>query len=1023
MKTYPSFFKTGLRLLALQCALLLCQTLFAAVTFTNTPSVVSNTYAGMVTLQIGGLTNGETVVLQKFLDLNTNNAIDGNDWLVQQFNLTDGKASVFYDGSTAVTNLNVPCDLNSTTGAITATLNFQGGDFLQNIVGKYLLKLSSPSNHFTPITNLFSVTNFPYAQKFTGNVVNSGTNVPNAAVLLFNSARNGPPLAGAIANNSGGYTIPAPAGTYSLLPFKTNYLCNFAAPPVVTLGGSATVTTNLTLTNATASISGNVVDANNYSLVLPGVMVMAQAANGLMAVGTAGTNGNFALGVRSGQWDVKADDTTLIIHGYAGPQDATNVSAGTTGVTFAVPQATALFYGSVNDNLGNPLAGIDVYASNDGDVYETDGYTGTNGNYFVAVPAGNWYVRVSEDTNPTNYIFSGGQGLTLTNGQAVQWNFTALLATNHITGNVKVNGTNAVGVWVWANADINGTNFQTGMDTDSSGNYWLNVARSNTWTVGVQTGGGDHSLPSGYLCGSQTVSISNNNPVVNFTAILATNHITGHVQDSGGNPIIGLGVSAAATTNSADYYVIAGTDSSGNYSLNVINGNWTVGVLCSGGPGGDMNNLDNILGPGNYQCPNNQSVTISNNNGTANFTVQSSTGVQILTTNLPNGTNGVYYSQPLNASGGQPPYNWSLSPGSQPLPGWLTLDPSGSLYGTPNSAGTNSFSVRVTDNNGNTADQPLSLFISSPVPDVLFYYVTKLEAFGQLDPTNIVLNTNAGPFTAFLGIVQSSLGVVPIATVTLPTGAVKGLPWGSSAIEMRSQESFSSQVSFDAAYPPGNYAFGLYGLHDGLRYPVLSMPFPVYPNPPHVSNFAAAQLLNPLSAFTLQWDAVPGGTTNDTLWVFITDTNGNPVFITPYPPMHPVGSLKGTATSVIIPTNTFQFGHAYVGTITFFRMTSVNTTDYPGAVGATVVGVQTWFPLAMASASPELSQPAKTSSTQFRFLLSGLAGQNYTIQMSTNLNSTNWLSLFITNAPANSFIVIDPVATNPQRFYRALFGP
>src|SRR5208337_1220359 len=104
-----------------------------------------------------------------------------------------------------------------------------------------------------------------------------------------------------------------------------------------------------------------------------------------------------------------------------------------------------------------------------------------------------------------------------------------------------------------------------------------------------------------------------------------------------------------------------------------------------------------------------------------------------------------------------------------------------------------------------------------------------------------ILNTNAGPYNAFVGIVQSSMGVVPIANVTLPTGAVVGLPWGSSAIEIRSQESFSSQASFDAAYPPGNYDFALYGLNDGLRFPVLSMPPPVYPNPPHVSNFAAAQ--------------------------------------------------------------------------------------------------------------------------------------------------------------------------------------
>jgi hypothetical protein len=61
----------------------------AAVTFTNTPTAVSNTYSGTITLQIAGLTN-RTVVVQKYLDLNTNGIIDSGDWLVQQFILQDG---------------------------------------------------------------------------------------------------------------------------------------------------------------------------------------------------------------------------------------------------------------------------------------------------------------------------------------------------------------------------------------------------------------------------------------------------------------------------------------------------------------------------------------------------------------------------------------------------------------------------------------------------------------------------------------------------------------------------------------------------------------------------------------------------------------------------------------------------------------------------------------------------------------------------------------------------------------------
>jgi hypothetical protein len=44
--------------------------------------------------------------------------------------------------------------------------------------------------------------------------------------------------------------------------------------------------------------------------------------------------------------------------------------------------------------------------------------------------------------------------------------------------------------------------------------------------------------------------------------------------------------------------------------------------------------------------------------------------------------------------------------------------------------------------------------------------------------------------------------------------------------------------------------------------------------------------------------------------------------------------------------------------------------------------------------------------------------------MSTNLSSTNWISLYVTNNPTtSSFNVVDPNATNNQRFYRILTGP
>lgn len=72
---------------------------------------------------------------------------------------------------------------------------------------------------------------------------------------------------------------------------------------------------------------------------------------------------------------------------------------------------------------------------------------------------------------------------------------------------------------------------------------------------------------------------------------------------------------------------------------------------------------------------------------------------------------------------------------------------------------------------------------------------------------------------------------------------------------------------------------------------------------------------------------------------------------------------------------------------------------------------------------PSLTDPVHVSSSQFQFLLNGLAGQVYTIQTTTNLESANWPALLTTNAPCASVFILDSHATNGQRFYRALVVP
>lgn len=82
----------------------------------------------------------------------------------------------------------------------------------------------------------------------------------------------------------------------------------------------------------------------------------------------------------------------------------------------------------------------------------------------------------------------------------------------------------------------------------------------------------------------------------------------------------------------------------------------------------------------------------------------------VATTNLPQGTVGVLYSQSLVAINGTTPYQWSVGQG---LPAGLTLSASGIISGTPTTVGTFNFQVQVTDAAQQTASASLSITVNS----------------------------------------------------------------------------------------------------------------------------------------------------------------------------------------------------------------------------------------------------------------------------------------------------------------------
>ena len=86
--------------------------------------------------------------------------------------------------------------------------------------------------------------------------------------------------------------------------------------------------------------------------------------------------------------------------------------------------------------------------------------------------------------------------------------------------------------------------------------------------------------------------------------------------------------------------------------------------------------------------------------------------LSVSTGSLPTGQVSVAYSQTLQASGGTPPYTWSISTGS--LPAGLSLSGS-QISGTPATAGTANFTVKVEDSNSASAVRALSITVA-PAP-------------------------------------------------------------------------------------------------------------------------------------------------------------------------------------------------------------------------------------------------------------------------------------------------------------------
>jgi hypothetical protein len=160
----------------------------------------------------------------------------------------------------------------------------------------------------------------------------------------------------------------------------------------------------------------------------------------------------------------------------------------------------------------------------------------------------------------------------------------------------------------------------------------------------------------------------------------------------------------------------------------------------------------------------------------------------IATMSLPNGTAGVNYSQSLTASGGTPPYQWTILSGS--LPSGLSLSSNGGITGTPGVTGAFSFTVQLTDATGVTAKEALTLTVisgltiltPSPLPrgEVSVSYSQTLAAAGGTPP--YAWSVTGGT-------------TVPAGLILAANGLLSGLPSAAGTFTFTVQATDSNHVT------------------------------------------------------------------------------------------------------------------------------------------------------------------------------------------------------------------------------------
>ena len=135
---------------------------------------------------------------------------------------------------------------------------------------------------------------------------------------------------------------------------------------------------------------------------------------------------------------------------------------------------------------------------------------------------------------------------------------------------------------------------------------------------------------------------------------------------------------------------------------------------------------------------------------------------------LPTGTAGAAYSQTLTATGGSTPYTWSVVSGSLPV-GFSPASGTGVISGTPTTANTSTFRIRVTGANSLYSEKDFSLTISCPAAPAPSNPMPANESMGVSTSVNLSWTSlNADSYDVYFGTSSNPTLVSSITNTVYP---------------------------------------------------------------------------------------------------------------------------------------------------------------------------------------------------------------------------------------------------------------